>query len=342
MLVMLLFRLGVDRRAAEIGILLAVGFPAGKIRRILLVEGLIVAVAGSLLGAVAGIGYAALMLLGLRTWWLAAVATPFLTLYITPLSLAIGATAGAVIALFTIGVSLRRIRRASPRRLLAGDWESQASQWTVRRRSILSILVRDMLLLTLVVAPTVVLIMAPLQEDFRAGAFFGAGALALVALLWIARLHLRAGATGPAVAVGRGNLVRMAMRNAARNPGRSTLSIGLAASACFLIVAVSAFRVDPAQEAPAFVSGNGGFDLVAMSDRPIYHDFNTPTGRESLDFSDEDSRLLSLCTIYSFRVKPGDDASCLNVYQPPPAANAWRAASVPQPWRVRLGRCSTR
>ena len=74
--------------------------------------------------------------------------------------------------------------------------------------------------------------------------------MALASLLSLTYLHLRAGATGPAIAAGRGNLLRMALRNAARNPGRSGLSIGLAASACFLISAVSSFPPEPGPGRP--------------------------------------------------------------------------------------------
>ncbi len=43
-------------------------------------EGLLTSAAGSLVGVAVGVGYAALMLAGLRTWWLSAISTPFLHL----------------------------------------------------------------------------------------------------------------------------------------------------------------------------------------------------------------------------------------------------------------------
>ena len=96
MLVALLFRLGIEQRARQIGTLMAVGWPRRKVGRLLLGEGLAVAALGSLLGVPAGIAYAALMLLGLRTWWLAAVVTPFLRLYLTPASVAKIVSSGAL------------------------------------------------------------------------------------------------------------------------------------------------------------------------------------------------------------------------------------------------------
>lgn len=159
------------------------------------------------------------------------------------------------------------------------------------------------------------LLFVRLDEELRAAAFFGVGAITLTITLVLVARRLRAGRTGSAVALGRGNLLRLALRNAARNPGRSTLTIGLVASATFLIVAISAFRIEPAGQVPHRESGDGGFALVAESDEPIYHDLNTPAGRRELDFSAEDEKRLAHCRIYALRVRPGDDASCLNLYQ---------------------------
>src|SRR6185437_74328 len=75
MLVMLLFRLGAEQRAREIGILLAVGLKLRQVRGILLAEGFFVAALGAAAGVAVGVGYAWMMLAGLRApgWWLAAV-----------------------------------------------------------------------------------------------------------------------------------------------------------------------------------------------------------------------------------------------------------------------------
>jgi hypothetical protein len=162
-------------------------------------------------------------------------------------------------------------------------------------------------------------------------------------------MRLKAGRTGPAVSVGGGNLARLALRNAARNPARSTLTIGLVAAATFLIVAVSAFRLDPRGQSPALHSGDGGFALAAESDQPILANLNTPEGRKDLGFFAEDERLLAQCTSVSLRVRSGEDASCLNLYRPRqprilgigPAlidrdGFAWADAprDVPNPWRL--------
>ncbi len=318
MLVALLFRLAVEQRTRQLGILVAVGFGRGKIVRLLAAEGLLIAALGSLLGVPIGIGYAALMLLGLRTWWLAAVVTPFLRLHLTPpghnlpISPIIGFASGLIVALLAIVWAVWQTRHVAPRQLLAGRMDDASSLVAGRPRYAGKLAATVMLL----AAVTVALAAMRLGEEMQALAFFGAGALVLIAVLTFVRALLRSGATGPAVTAGRGNLLRIGLRNAARNPGRSTLSIGLVASACFLIVAVSAFHLDPAGQVPKKDGGGGGFAVVAQSDQPIYHDLDTPEGRGELGFSDADSRLLADCRTIALRVKPGDDASCLNLYQP--------------------------
>ncbi len=312
MLIVLLFRLGVEQRAAEVGILQAVGFASGRVARLLLAEGLIVAAVAGVLGVGVGIGYGWLMLSGLRTWWLAAVVTPFLRLHVSAETLAIGYLVGLGVGSASIIWAVWRQRRASVPRLLAGEPTAQPMPLAPVRLRRVNLATGAVL----VGAVAVGLAAVPLGEEARAGAFFGAGALVLAASLLAVRARLRSGATGAAVAVGRGNLLRLSLRNAARNPGRSTLSMGLIAATSFLIVAISAFHLDPAGRVPRRDSGDGGFALVAQSDQPIYRDLNSPDGRADLGFSEQDSGRLADATVFALRVKPGDDASCLNLYQP--------------------------
>jgi hypothetical protein len=324
MLVLLLFRLGIQQRARQLGLLMALGFQRRQVMRLLTAEGLIVAGLGSLTGVFGGVGYAALMLLGLRTWWLPAIGTPFLTLHVEPASPAIGFASGVALAAIAIWFAVCRISRIAPRRLLAGDCRVASSAAKTHQR-------RDskpggsslrstspyipIALFVLAIAPPLLLLLLPMSDDAKVGAFFGAGSWTLVLLLVLVYRQLRRGATGPAVATGGGNLLRMAARNAARNPGRSTLAIGLTAAASFLISAVSVFHIDPAREATDKQSGSGGFALIGQSTVPIYYDLNTPDGRKELGANKEDAALMAECRFFAFRVKPGDEASCLNLYK---------------------------
>jgi hypothetical protein len=104
----------------------------------------------------------------------------------------------------------------------------------------------------------------------------------------------------------------LGFRNVAWRPGRSILCAALIASATFLVIAVDAFR---REDRPPFDpnSGTGGFLLMAESLLPVIHDPNTAPGREALNLSNP---ALGAVRFTPFRVRPGDDASCLNLYQP--------------------------
>ncbi|HEX5445855.1 MAG TPA: ABC transporter permease, partial [Pirellulales bacterium] len=313
MLAALLFRLGVERRASEIGTLAAVGFGARRVRWLLSAEGLLISLAGGALGLAGGLGFAWLMLAGLRDprWWLAAVSAPFLHLHLTWRSLAIGYAAGVAVSWLAIVWSLWRMSKVSVRRLLAG--QASGGSPAVAARTWLS---QTVAWLSLIAAIALAAMANRLTGEAQAGAFFGSGALVLTALLALVWSRLRGGGAGAVMKPGGRGVRRLALRNAARNPGRSTLTIGLVAAASFLIVAVSAFRLAPPESTAHRDGGSGGFSLMAESDQPLYQDLGAAAGREELGLSADDNQLLEDGTMVSLRVKPGDDASCLNLYQP--------------------------
>jgi hypothetical protein len=90
----------------------------------------------------------------------------------------------------------------------------------------------------------------------------------------------------------------------------------LIASATFIIVAVDAFRRERPQTLQDPKSGTGGFPLLAESLLPVAHNLNAAEGREALGLDLEDNSVLSEVSFVRFRLRPGDDASCLNLYQP--------------------------
>ncbi len=159
-----------------------------------------------------------------------------------------------------------------------------------------------------------------MSGEEQAGTFLTAGALALAALLTWTWDSLRSDHSS-AMLIGHGALARLAWRNAARHPLRSTLTIGLTASAAFLISALSAFQLAPPEHGPTLNTGDGGFALIASSDQPIYQNLNSAGAREDLGFSQSAEKTLAAgeasdVRIFSLRVQAGDDASCLNLYQP--------------------------
>ncbi len=301
MLVALLFRLGVERRATEVGTLLAVGFRRRLAARLLIAEGALIAALGGLVGIVAGIGYAWLMLEGLRTLWIGAIVTPFLLLYVEWASLIIGYVAGVVVSILAIAWSVWRMRRLAVRRLLAGQ-ASEATEIRYQAGPFWHIVAAVLLVFSIALAA----VATCLGGEAQAGAFVGSGATIMMSLLAVVRSRLKSG--GRAAAGLRGmSLASLAARNVARNPGRSTMTIGLMATASFLIVSMSAFRLDPSSK------GTGGFDLLAESSEPMFANLNTEEGRKEV--LTDDAATLEGGVVLAFRVQPGDDASCNNLYQ---------------------------
>jgi len=319
-LVAILFRLGVDSRSREVGLLMAIGWPMARIRRALLAEGLLVATIGAAVGVLLGIGYAWLMIVGLTTWWVAAITVPFLRLHIVPATLPIGAVAGIVTSGIVIYRSLARLRKSSVRSLLAGQTELAVS--VSRRPGVGRWFARGGIVLALLVGLSAI----RLNGEAQAGAFFGSGFLVLVALLAMVATRLRTGGGASLLTTGPGAIARLALRNAGRHPGRSTLTIGLIAAASFLIVAISAFRIDPNADATSRDSGTGGFALIAESAQPIYQDLNSEDGQFDLGFSSSVQKQLAEAKTIALRVAAGDDASCLNLYQ----AQQPRVLGIPQ------------
>ncbi len=327
MLVALLFKLGIDGRASEIGALLAIGFSRKKVLRMLLAEGCVIAIIGGLVGVAAGLGYAWLMLVGLRTWWLAAIVTPFLQLHVTAGSFFWGFGIGVLVSLATIAWSLRQQSRVSVRRLLSGETSepklapilsegsgnggpavAKISPRRPRRRWAL-ITIAGCLVATVVVA----VLGNQASGEERAGMFFGSGFFMLVAAMALIWDRLR---TEPSSSEAtRGTLARLAIRNGSRRPLRSTLTIGLMATASFLIVSVSAFHISPPSAGADLHSGDGGFSLWAETDQPVYQDLNKASDRDELGFDADAEKAIAAAEVIPLRLQSGDDASCLNLYQ---------------------------
>ena len=329
LLTALFFKLGVEQRVREIGVLYAMGFPASRVRKIFLGEGIILALAGSLLGIVGAIAYGQLIMLGLRTWWVDAVGTTSLALHVSPLSLLIGVVGGIVAALVCVLFTLRQLGKGSTRSLLAGvvgdrgtgrrgDAETRGRGDTgtrgrgdAERRS-----PRVLVASAITLAGLVLLIAAALKVVGQTPGFFGGGTLLLVALLVYQSAWLRSEKAKTINGTGLWPLARLGFRNATSRPGRSVICIALIASAAFIIVAVDGFRHREGTTTRERKSGSGGFPLLAESLLPIVHDPNTPEGQEALNLTHDASAPLSGVTFERFRVRPGDDASCLNLYQP--------------------------
>ena len=312
LIVSMLFRLSTERRSPEVGLLLSVGYAPRRVLKKLLGEGLVLSLLGGVLGLPGAALYAAAMMLALRTWWLDAVGTSFLFLHVTSLSLVLGYAISCLAAVFSIWLAIRQMVRLPKSQLLRGVVENVGPMKSGRRAALIAV---GCLTLALFLLAWGVL---QIQQGAGSGTvsilFFLVGSLLLTAGLCGFSARIRSVSRKSFHPGSSLDMLRMAARNTSRNPQRSVLSSALVACACFVIVAVGMFRSNLPQDSLDRSSGTGGFSLVATSDIPVLQNLSDSDARFDLGIPDSDA--LETASFFPFRVLPGDDASCLNLYEP--------------------------
>ena len=301
----LLFQLGMEKRAKEIGILLALGWRPGQVRRLLLGEGLAVAALGGLLGVAGGVLYARAILWGLATLWSAAAANSALRFHVTAGTLAGGGAAGILIGATVMWLALRAQTKRPARELLerGNELEGPTAPGKGGRRWA-GWVAAGSFLGALALAGSAM----GKRDSSAVEAFFGGGALLLIAGIAGAAVWFRSLAEGRVSKPL--SLAELGMRGCARQRKRSLATVALLASGSFLIIAVEANKLDARQDSAARSSGTGGFALIGESAFPVMQDLNTKAGR---DFFGLHEASLDRVEFVQMRVRDGDDASCLNL-----------------------------
>jgi putative ABC transport system permease protein len=305
LLAYLFFAVGLEQRTREVGLLATVGFAPSTIRRVFVREGAVLAGIGAVIGTAAAIGYAALIMYGLRTWWVGAVGTTRLTLHVAPLWLAAGAVGALAAGMLAIWMGVRKMSHRSARSLLKGDADV-SNQGSATRAGVLAVGL-GLLGIALIAASSSAAV------NPTAG-FFGAGGSWLVAGLTGVSAWLRRRRTSRPLTRGLTGMSQLGFRHTAVRPSRSVLSLALIAFACFVLVSVGAFRKEPLSGGDK-TSGTGGFTLMAEAVAPLMHDPNTPGGRDGLGLDSNDP-IFADATVTRFRLRPGDETSCLTLYRP--------------------------
>jgi len=302
----LLFAFGTEQRGEQVGLLLALGWPARRVRRLLLLEGVALAVPGVIVGALGGVLYAQAMLHGLATVWRSAVNTSSLRFHTTPLTMAIGVAASLAAALLTMRIVLGRQIRRPARELLAlgqnpGVAPARRRRWGGR----ISLVVAALCIAGSVLLPATT---APGRGGPATWVFFATGSMLLTGGL--AACYALLCRIAEARSAGALSLAAVAARNTSRRTGRSLAVVALLACGTFLVIAVGANRTDPLKDAQERCSGTGGFALFGQSALPLFKDPNSPSGRKEYGL---DPAALEAVRIVPLRVSGGEDASCLNL-----------------------------
>ena len=108
--------------------------------------------------------------------------------------------------------------------------------------------------------------------------------------------------------------VASARRPSTAGWARRWLAPAMIAVATFVLVGATAWHRDSGVAPDARWSATGGFALIAESAAPLMHDPNTADGRAALGL--DDAETMAGVRVTRLRVRPGDDASLLNLYRP--------------------------
>lgn len=300
----LLFVFNTEKRSEENGLYLALGFSKKIVRRLVLFEGAVLILVGSLLGSLVGVIYNQAVLWALKTVWKSAVGTSALHIHLNIFSIFSGVIIGSVVAFMTIWLVMRKQIGQSVTALQRGQTKLENLKNKKPNKSLFFGFV-------CVIAVIFLLLFSKIGTGDQAFAvFFVAGFLFLTGgVLLTNALLFKIGQTSrPA----RLSLNSIGIRNNARKRLRSVTLIGLLACGLFIVFTVGANRLNSLKDADRRDSGTGGFALHAESSLPILYDLNSSKGQQFYGLERVESKDIRYV---QFRVKDGDDASCLNLNQ---------------------------
>ncbi|MFC1494916.1 FtsX-like permease family protein, partial [Thermodesulfobacteriota bacterium] len=305
LLTWLLFVFSIEGRKNQTGMLLAIGFPLNRIRKLYLFEGLFIAFLGALTGTFIALAYTRLLIWGLSNAWQGAVAGMSVHYSASVQSLGIGFILGFFIALFAMIWTLKRQMKSSAHGLLSGTdvTEEIRSQAEKSRRIGLVISI-----ISIAVAFLLIFSSKSLGSSAMAGAFFGAGSLMLISIMIWTGMALKI--LDSKIHGAMQTLPSLSLRNNTRRRSRSMAVIAMLACGVFMVVAVGANRKDSGAGAEKRESGTGGFALYAESSVPVMQDLNSESGRDTWGIS---PGILKETGFVNLRIRHGDDASCLNL-----------------------------
>ena len=288
-----------ETRSRELGVLRLCGWTAADVRHLCTVEATLLAACGALVGLLlvplASLGLQQI----LRPVWARGVSeSPAL---VTPESLVASTLLGFILSLAALALSLRATLKREPLDLLLSREGEPDSRRSPGRTFVLPATAALLFMLVVGLIQTRALPEGP--------GFFLLGGCALAAGLGLMRVWAL-GTLGGATP----DPVRLGLRGLRFRPARVLFVATLLSSATFVVFSVSSFAKrdtsDPSPHGP-----RGGFDLFVETSGPVFDELGTPQGRLRAGLGDA-SGPLGRASFSRFRLREGEDTSCLNLYAP--------------------------
>lgn len=294
-LAILLFLLNLESREAQLLTLVTLGIPQKLIRRMMFLESMLVALAGSLLGLVLAILYNRLVFVALNGIWSDVVRTEMMHVDVSLSTLLTGFAISMIIAFLSFWFPLKKklARMVSSHTRPA----RKAGMKGGRRSAAIVALVSVLAAIALMVSQFAD------SEGLNSGLFFSAGGLLLISavsfFLWF--LGKREEASNSSF-----SFSMLSWKNASRNRSRSMSIVILFAIGAFLVISTGSNRKDLFASSEDASSGTGGFLYYARSTMPVLQMLNDPAVKYEYGIEGE-------LSFVQMRLADGDDASCLNL-----------------------------
>ena len=297
LLTVLLFLLNLESRGAQLNTLVFMGIPVKIIKRIMLVESMLVALAGSAAGVGLAILYNRMVFHALNGVWKDVIRTDMMHIDIRGATLLTGLALSMIISLLALYFPLNRMlkrqfsvykeKKARRLKFKAPNQKTMAAAFILPGVAALGLIVSQLMRMEVVNAPL----------------FFAAGGLLLVSAVFFFIWYL--GRLQQPVSTEL-QLVRLSWKNALRNRTRSISIVILFAIGAFLVVSTGGNRKDLVSNSEDLSSGTGGFLYYAESTVPFLLQLNNPEVKYEYGLGEGYS-------FVQFRKAEGDDASCLNL-----------------------------
>nr|WP_319273392.1 ABC transporter permease [uncultured Draconibacterium sp.] len=290
----LLFRLNLESRSTQIGLLVALGFQQKHIRSFYLSEGFVVSLFGGVVGLVISYFYTKLVFRILNSLWFDIVRTNVLEIQLLPSTLVIGLIISLIVSLAAIAISLRRFQKQKAVEL--------QKQIAVKESGLKTRLLNGVLWGALALS-VVVFVLQLLAEQADASMFFMSGGLMLLGLLLLFRNLLMKRAVKKSREF---QFSQLSAINLTRNISRSTTIVTLFALGTFIVISTGSYKMDLIAGANKKTSGTGGFLYFAETTMPVLFDINNEDKKAEEGIYED-------FNVVQFRKVDGDDASCLNL-----------------------------